>query len=364
MSRSTDRERARLNAATRHVSTNTRDGLTTGSHGEHIITADSDEAYAVKAGILGAGAVGGGIAAGLTYGTPAQQAEQRARDQERTVLGNEILSREQRDATELALRRENDLLEAASEAINGAAIMGFGDASSNVEAASILRTLSNEQIGRLVASGEVDEADMDHLLQQVAPAVIVAEQDVNTAQTRAAGAMQKGLALVRLQEERGLDDASFAAHRDAVVAYASAHGVRLADESMGSVQFADLFFATEVRMAEEARADANARFQADVLNASGADITRGLEVLGDNGWKSAAPGGEILPKPDFEKAAQRVLGGLDGHPMHDSADDIRSGIVNATSPTESNEWTRVQESAGALFSAQEEARIAAKLGER
>jgi hypothetical protein len=363
MSRSTDRERARLNEGVRRPSTDVRSGLTTG-HGKQIITAGSDEEERIKLGIIGAGNVGGGIAAGLTYGSPAQAHEERVREQERTALGHALLQQERLDAHELSAHREADLLEAASEAINGAALEQFTDPAANLQAAKLWEALSTEQRAALVATGGVAEYDADVLHQRVWPAVLVQEQHENAQKTQAAGSLQKGLALMRLQEERGLDGAAWDAHKSAVVSFARDNGIVLADERMGSVQFEDQFRAAEIAMAEIARADAVARFQADVLNETGTNVSEGLRVLGPMGYVSTIEGAEIEAKPDFQKAGQRVLGGLNGDPMYDSGDDIRKGIVEATSPTEGREWSRLQEQAGKLFDAAEEARIAQKLGER
>jgi hypothetical protein len=365
MSRRTQHERAQLyGRGELSPSTNIADGLTyEGGHETHVLTADSDEAERIKLGILEAGTVGGGIAAGLTYGHPADRAAEAYRDSEINARGQAVIERERLDAEELAVRREAELLENTAEAVYEAARDNFTDPEMNEQAVRYWSALTPEQRVQLVMGGDVEEDVADYLHQRVFPAVVKAQADHNVEATKAANRLQKGIALMRIQEERGLPDAAWNAHKQAVVARAAASGIDLTDESLGSMAFEDNFRAAEVVLAEDARAAAEAQFKLDVLEAPSTSVADGLRVLTGNGWESTQEGGPVYMKPDYERAAARVLGGGNG-PEFDRADDIKAGILGTTDPSEGREWREVQTAAGELFSAAEEARIAAKLGER
>jgi hypothetical protein len=375
MSRSTDRELARLNRVEKKTrSTDISSGLTYGDgHGDIVLGAQSDEEFALKAGVLSGreGAVEGDSAnpthwtAGITHGDPRDNAERAAREADAVARGSALVERENRDRNELAMYRDAELLAYAAEAVNLAAADRWSDSQMNAQAAQYWRALSTEQRALLVHEGDITEYDADVLHQQVWPSIERAQAEHNVEQTRVASEMQKGLALMRIKSERGIeDDATWTEHAKAVFARAREQGIDLADDRMGSQAFEDQFRAAEVVLAEDRRADAEARFKVDLLNTETTNVSEGIRVLGANGWQSTIEGGPVEVKPNYERAAARVLGGGNGDPMHDDANSIRAGILGASAPSEDREWRQAQETAGKLFSAAERERIAQKLGER
>lgn len=364
MSRSTDQERRRLWGGTAEPSRSVSDGLTVGNHPAHAITADSPEAARIKQGIVYGDGVSRDIRDGLTYGDPQTNAAREAEWQGYVQEGAALNARDDSERAELSVRREVELLENAAYAINEAGALAWREPTLNARAAGFWEVMTTEQRGMLVLSGEVDEDVADQLHTAVWPAVVQAKSEHNVAQTHAAGLMQKATFLLRLREERGNpDDAAWHEHQRAVFAKAHEKGLDLGDDNLGSMQFENEFRAAEVVLAEDARADAEARFKVDLLNTPTTNVSEGLRVLTAGGWESTIEAGPVMSKPDYAKAAARVLGGGNGDPMHDDANEIRAGILGATTPTEDVEWRQTQEAAGKLFSDAEEARIRVKLGE-
>jgi hypothetical protein len=366
MSKSSERERARLNRVERTPSTDIRSGLTVGDHGEHIITADSDEAERIKAGIIfGDGEESRRIASGLTYGDPRDNASNDARTAEIVQHGNAILERENFDRGELAMRRETELLEQAAVAVYVAARDNWTDPALNAQAASFWQSMTTEQRGSLVVSGEVSEEDADALHGAVWPAVLHAQQEHDAALAVATGRVQKAQSLMRIREERGNpNDAAWQAHQERVFARAREQGVVLSDDSMGTIRWESEFRAAEIALAEDQRADAVAQFQVAVLQAPSTTVSEGLKVIGPDGqWVSTVEGGEVRVKPDYARAVSRVIGGR-GDPANDREEDIKAGIRGATSAADDPSWRAAQSVAGELFSEADKARIATKLGER
>ena len=361
MSRSSERERALLNRVERTQSTDIRSGLTVGGHPVHEIVADSDESFRIKSGILGGEAAPRSIASGLTFGDPAARD---AHEAQRVARADTFVQQERLDREELAMRRETEALEYAAEAVYLASRDGWRDPALNAQAVQFWAALDTRQRGMLVVDGSVDETDADHLHNVVWPHVERAASEHNVAATQAASTTQKALALMRIREERGNpNDPEWHEHQKAVFAKAREKGLKLSDDNLGSIQFEDEFRAAEIVLAEDIRADANARFQLAVLNTESTNVSEGLKVLGPNGYVSTLEGGEIPVKPDYARAGARVLGGGEG-PEFDREDDIKAGILGATALSEGREWRATQEDAGRLFSEAEEARIAQKLGER
>jgi hypothetical protein len=362
MSRKSEEEQRRLwGAPKERVSAlRTSDGLTVGTHPDHIVTAATDEEARIKAGILGEGNQGG-WQAGLTFGSPLENYEREQRNAALDARGTAMQERERADAAELAMYREAAALEHATEALYA---IDMNDPASMRAAVQAWDGLTPEQRTSMVMAGDIDEGVADWLHTQLMPFVAREMVAENAAKYEAAGRMQRGLALMQIQQERGMTDDQFAAYRTSVIEYATSKGIPLTDD-IGTIQWETNFRAAEVMKAEEARADANARFQAEVLNTETTDITSGLKVLGANGYQPVVEGGEILSKPDFAAAAARVLHG-GGHPMHDDADAIRMGILSedAMRPSEQRDWRESQKIAGELFSEAEKARIETKLGER
>jgi hypothetical protein len=352
MSRSSDRERARLNAPNTSPSKNIASGLTTG-HGEHIVIAYTDEEERIKRGILQE-ANTRSIESGLTYGSPS--AAEDAQRQASIERGQAIVEQSNFDANELAMRREADLLEGATEALWNASGEGFANPEANVTAARFWEALTPEQRTSLVLSGSVDEHDADILHQVVVPEVMQATMQHNAEATRISATAQKALSLIRIREERGNPhDAAWFEHQQQVFAKAREKGVDLGAETLGSIQFDTEFRAAELALEEDVRAQARANFKVDVLNAPSTDITEGLRVLGPMGYMPVVEPAGIEVKPDYARAAQR--GALD-----ETADDIRAGVMAPHSASESAEWQAVQRQAGQLFE-DVDASIRRKLGE-
>ncbi len=366
MSRSSERERARLDKIERARSTDVSSGLTyAGGHEEHVISADSDEAERIKAGIVFGDGVSRDIASGLTYGDPRDNAVRIDRENEWLRHGNALLDRERADADELAMRREMDLLEGAVETINGAALFGWQDAAATGRAARVWEALTPVQRASLVADGGIDEDVADDLHQRVWPAVAQSAVEHKAQVTQAAGQMQKALSLMLIRQERGLEgnDAAWQAHTRRVFAAARDRGVDL--DKLGAQEFEDAVRAFEIIESEDQRAQAVAEFQADVLNAPSTDISQGLRVMNGGAWTDYVPREGIEVRPDYKRAGERVLGGRgEGDPAFDRPEEIIAGIMAPSAPSETAEWRHVQTQAGEMFSAAEEARIRAKLGER
>jgi hypothetical protein len=361
MSRNTERERALLYRNTPQPSTRIEDGLTYGDHGSHEIVADSDESERIKRGIIDAQGETTNWKNGITYGDPRDNAAAAERERQRLGAANAHLQRENFDKAELAMRREADFMEEALAAIGDAVMYGFADGEANGRAVGYWQNMTREQRASIVASGDVDEEVADLIHTQLWPAFAQAQVAHNAESTRVSGQMQKGIALNRIREEHGNpDDAAWNAHAAAVFARARAAGHDLADERMGAQDFETQFRAAEVALREDVRADAEAQFKVDVLNAPSTNISDGLQVLGPMGYMPVVPGGPIESKPDYAKAAAR-LGG-EGDPYYDTPDDIRRGITQAHAPSETAEWRQVQDAAGEMFSEAEKARIAEKLG--
>jgi hypothetical protein len=361
MSRNTERERALLYRNTPQPSTRIEDGLTYGDHGSHEIVADSDESERIKRGIIDAQGETTNWKNGITYGDPRDNAAAQARENQRVAVANAHIERENFDKAKLAIRREIDFMGAAVEAINEAGYGSWSDPQATARAAKFWEAMSTEQRAVAVASGEIEQGIADELHTQVWPAIARAEQSRNAQATHVSAQVQKGMTLNRIREEHGNpDDASWNAHAAAVFARARAAGHDLADERMGSIDFETQFRAAEIVLQEDVRADAEAQFKVDVLNAPSTNISDGLQVLGPMGYMPVVPGGPIESKPDYAKAAAR-LGG-EGDPYYDTEADIKAGITQAHAPSETDEWRRTQDAAGELFSDAEKARIAEKLG--
>ena len=363
MSRSSKRELDRLNGPPRErvSSLNTADGLTVGRHPEHVVTAASDEEERIKRGILAEGGAGGGWQAGITYGHPADLSAQAAREAERQRLADEYVNRERTDRDELAMRREQDLLDKAALAINDAAINGFEDGDLNGLAAGYWQAMTPTQRAYLVGNEAIDPEAADMLHTQVWPVIAQMSVENNAAADRAKDTMAKAQALVAARDRSGLDDRQWDAHKDAVFSFAHQHGIAL--DALPADQFETQFVAAQAALREDARARAEAEFKADVLNAGGG-VSESIEVLSNGQWVNPShPPTAIEPKPNYAKAAARFGGDTDA-PQFDSSEDIRRGILSedAMRPTEQKEFRDVQAEAGRLF---EEANpsIRAKLGE-
>jgi hypothetical protein len=366
MSRSSERERARLYGAPQTPLTDTSisSGLTYGGHGTVEIDVTSPEKERIVRGILGEPG-GRRIESGLTYGDPRDAAAAAARDNAINAQGAALNERENFDANELQMRREVDLLASAAEEINLAAMNGWNDPVQNAKAAAWWQSMTTVQRATLVRGGDVTEEDADYVHGAVWPAVAQAAVAHNAEATRIAVTTQKAIALMRIRQERRADnDPAWTAHQQAVFAKAREKGLDLSDERLGSQAFEDQFRAAEVVLAEDARALAVAQFGVDVLDASSTDVASGLRVLGANGWQSTIEGGPVIAKPNYERALDRAMGGDSGghDPALDTAEDIRAGVLTATGPSESKEWRDAQHAAGELFNAEQKASIERKLG--